>query len=69
MRFKNTKGPLKVYAVAGTQTVLFSIDIALSKVDGKKLSTRDAIGISDVDSFTIKANEDAALLAIEIPMN
>ncbi len=37
MRFKNTKGPLKVYAVAGTQTVLFSIDIALSKVDGKKL--------------------------------
>lgn len=40
-----------------------------AEVDGKKLSTRDAIGISDVDSFTIKANEDAALLAIEIPMN
>lgn len=37
MRFKNTKGPLKVYAVAGTQTILFSLDIALSKVDGKKL--------------------------------
>lgn len=37
MRFKNTKGPLKVYAVAGTQTVLFSLDIAISKVEGKKL--------------------------------
>ncbi len=37
MRFKNTKGPLKVYAVAGTQTVLFSLDIAISKVEGKRL--------------------------------
>ena len=37
MRFKNTKGPLKVYAVAGTQTVLFSLDILLSKVEGKEL--------------------------------
>ena len=37
MRFKNTKGPLKLYAVAGTQTVLFSLDIPLSKVEGKNL--------------------------------
>ena len=37
MRFKNTSGYFKVYAVAGTQTVLFSLDIAKSKVDGKKL--------------------------------
>ncbi|MBS1496202.1 MAG: pirin family protein [Bacteroidetes bacterium] len=40
-----------------------------AEVDGKKLGKRDAIGISDADSFTIKASEDAELLAIEIPMN
>ena len=39
------------------------------KVDGKTLDKRDAIGISEVDSFTIKATEDAELLAIEVPMN
>ena len=37
MRFKNTRGSLKVFAVAGTQTVLFSLDIAKTKVQGKKL--------------------------------
>lgn len=35
MRFKNEGNPLKLYAVAGTQTVLLSFDIALSKIDGK----------------------------------
>lgn len=40
-----------------------------AEVDEKKLNKRDAIGISDADSFTIKASEDAELLAIEIPMN
>jgi hypothetical protein len=33
------------------------------------LNKRDALGISGTDGFTIKANEDAALLAIEVPMN
>ena len=37
MRFKNTRGPLKVFVVAGTQTVLFSLEIAKAKVQGKKL--------------------------------
>jgi redox-sensitive bicupin YhaK (pirin superfamily) len=40
-----------------------------AEVDDKKLSKRDAIGISETDSFTVKASEDAELLAIEIPMN
>lgn len=35
MRFKNTAGPLKVYIVAGTQTVLISLAIAKYKVQGK----------------------------------
>jgi PLD-like domain len=37
MRFKNIHGPLKVFVVAGTQTVLFSLHIEKSKVHGKKL--------------------------------
>ncbi len=37
MRYKNTAGILKVFAVAGTQTVLFSLDISKTKVEGKKL--------------------------------
>jgi redox-sensitive bicupin YhaK (pirin superfamily) len=33
------------------------------------LSRRDALGINGTDSFSVTANEDAELLAIEIPMN
>ncbi len=39
------------------------------ELDGKKLAKRDAAGIYEADSFTIKAIEDAELLAIEVPMN
>jgi redox-sensitive bicupin YhaK (pirin superfamily) len=39
------------------------------EVDGQQLSKRDALGISETDNFSIKASEDAELLAIEIPMN
>ena len=38
------------------------------KVDQQQLNKRDALGIYDTDSFTVSANEDAELLAIEIPM-
>jgi redox-sensitive bicupin YhaK (pirin superfamily) len=38
-------------------------------VNDQQLGKRDAIGISGVDDFSIKANEDAELLAIEVPMN
>ena len=39
------------------------------KVGDVELNKRDAIGISDADSFTVTASENAELLAIEIPMN
>lgn len=39
------------------------------EVDGQQLNKRDALGISETESFTVKASEDAELLAIEIPMN
>jgi len=38
-------------------------------IDGKDLNSRDAIGILETSSFEIKANEDSALLFIEVPMN
>jgi redox-sensitive bicupin YhaK (pirin superfamily) len=38
------------------------------EINGTQLNKRDALGIRDVDSFTIKATEDAELLAIEVPM-
>ena len=39
------------------------------KVNDTVLNKRDAAGISDTDSFTITATEDAELLAVEVPMN
>jgi quercetin 2,3-dioxygenase len=38
-------------------------------VGGQQLNKRDALGISETESFTVTASEDAELLAIEIPMN
>jgi hypothetical protein len=39
------------------------------KVNDISLGRRDALGISEIDSFSITASEDAELLAVEIPMN
>jgi redox-sensitive bicupin YhaK (pirin superfamily) len=39
------------------------------EVSGQQLIKRDALGISETESFTVIASEDAELLAIEIPMN
>ncbi|MFW5658635.1 MAG: pirin family protein [Bacteroidota bacterium] len=38
------------------------------EVDGHTLSERDAIGVWDTDSFTLKVLEDADLVAVEVPM-
>ncbi len=39
------------------------------KINDQQLNKRDALGISDTDSFTITASEDSELLAIEVPMH
>ena len=39
------------------------------KVNDISLGKWDALGISETDSFSITASEDAELLAVEIPMN
>jgi redox-sensitive bicupin YhaK (pirin superfamily) len=38
------------------------------EVDGEVLNDRDAIGISESDSFRLLAKKDSALMAIEVPM-
>ena len=38
-------------------------------VNGQQLNKRDALGISETESFSVTASEDAELLAIEIPMD
>lgn len=38
------------------------------KINDQQLDKRDAIGISDTESFSITAQEDTELLAIEVPM-
>ncbi|CAH8283147.1 hypothetical protein EV196_102122 [Mariniflexile fucanivorans] len=37
-------------------------------IDAHVLETRDALGVSSTDVFSIKASEDSALLFIEVPM-
>ena len=39
------------------------------EVDGKKLETRDAIGVWETDKVTIKTNDNSEFLIIEVPMN
>lgn len=39
------------------------------EVGGEVLNERDAIGISDTESFEITAKTDSSLLAVEVPMN
>ena len=39
------------------------------EIEGQQLNKRDAVGISEAESFSVKAVGDAELLAIEIPMN
>ena len=38
------------------------------QINGNKLQTRDAIGITEAQSFTVKASESSEILFIEVPM-
>ncbi|MDN3674759.1 pirin family protein [Flavobacterium branchiarum] len=38
-------------------------------INGQELNTRDAIGITDFETVSIKANTDAEFLLMEVPMN
>ena len=55
-------------AFPGNGVFLLTINGSIT-VNEVLLNKRDAIGISEADSFFINANEDAELLAVEIPMD
>ncbi|HZE86455.1 MAG TPA: pirin family protein [Puia sp.] len=54
-------------AFPGNGVYIFVIEGEVT-IDGHKLDRRDAVGISDADSFSIQAGPDSELLAIEVPM-
>ena len=72
-RFSLTKlesGKSLSYANAFKGNGVFLVVINGSvKVDDQSLGKRDALGIYDTDEFTVVADGDAELLAIEIPMS
>ena len=39
------------------------------EINGEKLSKRDAMGIWDTESIDLKANQDARVLLMDVPMN
>lgn len=51
----------------GNGVYLFVIDGEVEAA-GQKLDKKDAVGIYETDSFTVKANKDSKILAIEVPM-
>lgn len=52
---------------AGNGVYLIVVDGDIT-IDGDRLLKRDAMGIHETDQFMIHAQEDAELLAIEVPM-
>jgi len=72
-RFSLTKleaGKSITYHNAFTGNGVFLVNIyGAANIEGINLNKRDAIGISETDSFSIAAIEDTELLAIEVPMN
>jgi redox-sensitive bicupin YhaK (pirin superfamily) len=52
----------------GNGVYLFLIEGKIA-FDNESLSRRDRIGISEIEEFSIKANEDSQILLIEVPMN
>lgn len=54
-------------AFTGNGVFLVVIDGSV-EIDGITLNKRDALGINETNSFSIKASTDANLLAIEVPM-
>lgn len=54
-------------AFTGNGVYIMVINGAVT-IGGHELTKRDAIGVSEADSFTIVASTDAELLAIEVPM-
>lgn len=62
----NKELPYKLHT-KGNGVYLFLLEGSI-EVNGTVLNRRDAIGISDIDEFAVKALTDSEVLAIEVPM-
>ncbi len=71
-KFSLTKleaGKSVTYTNAFANNGVFLVNInGSATVDDVTLEKRDAVGISEAESFTVTATEDTELLAIEVPM-
>lgn len=71
-KFSLTKleaGKSLIYTNAFANNGVFLVNInGSAAVDDVTLGKRDAVGISEAESFTVTATEDTELLAIEVPM-
>ena len=64
-----SKGKELAYEVKDNNGVFFFIINGEAEISGEKLEARDSIEIEDAKSVKIKANSDAEILVIEVPMN
>jgi len=63
------KGKSFVYQLKSENHGVYVMTIhGIVSVDDNKLETRDAIGVSETERFTINAYDDSELLFIEVPM-
>ena len=53
---------------AGNGVYVFVINGAVT-IGNDKLNTRDGLGVWDTDSFSLKADSNAEVLLMEVPMN
>ncbi len=64
------EGIEKTYSVKKTGNGVYAFVIEGSvTVNGQPLSKRDALGISDINTLTIKAETDAEILLMDVPMS
>lgn len=52
----------------GNGVYLFLIDGEI-KINDEQIKKRDAVGIEQIDTFTVEAKDDSDVLCIEVPMN
>ncbi len=65
-----TEGIEKTYSVKKTGNGVYAFVIEGNvTINGQPLSKRDALGISDIEMLTIKAETDAEILLMDVPMS
>lgn len=63
------KGKLAEYYIHKGNGAYMMVVEGEIEVEGEKLGRRDAIGIYDSEKFSLRANSDAEVLVIDVPMN